>query len=584
MTTVVMHRFFIALFAAAGALMAAPLSAQPAPPLFVTTNAPATLRADGDVVGMRLDRLFEQSTGRVLLNVGGHEWIARFDRLDTDLQGHRAWVGAIEGIDHSHVSFAERDGVVSGLINAISEVFEVRTIVPGAYALSRVDVAAQEGELEPLIDARADAMDAGATSLPQMAPDDRRSIDVLMLYTPGARTKLGGDAQIQALIAQIVSDTNTIFGRSGITTRVRLVGSQEFALTESTSMSTDLESVTNSAAARTLRDSFRADLVQLLEETAHECGIAWLLTSLSSTNFNGYSIADVDCVSSYTPTHEMGHNMGSHHAPEDNASFALFEYSFGYKDAARGFRTVMAYACTNADCPRIPNVSNPEITQSGGLTGASLQNNALSINNAAQTVANFRQAATATPPSAPTGLRSDVAGNNVTLSWNPVTSDDTPAPDAATSYTLQVGSASGLSNVFAQNVGNTTTVSGAVPSGTYFWRVIAANNGGQSPPSAESTFSAGACATPGAPQDFNFSLAGRVATLTWTPPAAGTEPFTYILEAGSSSGLANRFNGAVGGITTLTVQAPPGTYFVRVRAQNACGAGGASAERIIVIP
>jgi hypothetical protein len=575
-----MRRFFIAIVAAAGSLIAAPLGAQPAPPLFVSTTAPAAFRTTGDVVGMRLDRLFEQSTGRVLLNVGGHEWIARFDRLDTDLQGHRAWVGAIEGIDHSHVSFAERDGVVSGLINAISEVVEVRTIVPGAYALSRVDVAAQDGELEPLIGATADAMDAGATSLPQMAPDDRGSIDVLMLYTPGARTKLGGDAQIQALIAQIISDTNTIFGRSGITTRVRLVASQEFALTESTSMATDLESVTNSPAARTLRDSFRADVVQLLEETAHECGIAWLLTSLSSTNFNAYSIADVDCVSSYTPTHEMGHSMGSHHAPEDNASFALFEYSFGYKDAARGFRTVMAYACTTADCPRIPNMSNPEVTHSGGLTGAALQNNALSINSAAQTVANFRQAATATPPSAPTGLRSQVAGNHVTLSWNPVTSDD----PAATSYTLQVGSASRLSNVFAQNVGTTTTVSGAVPSGTYFWRVIAANNAGQSPPSEESTFSAGSCATPGAPQDFNFSLAGRVVTLTWTPPAAGTDPFTYILEAGSSSGLANLFNGAVGGITTLSVQAPPGTYFVRVRAQNACGAGGASAERIIVIP
>ena len=579
-----MRRFLIATVAAAGSLIAATLRAQSAPPLFVSPNAPAALRATGDVVGMRLDRLFEQSTGRVLLNVGGHDWIARFDRLDTDLQGHRAWVGAIEGIDHSHVSFAERDGVVSGLINAISETFEVRTIGPGAYAVSRVDVAAREGEREPLIDATADAMGAGMTSSPQIAADDRSLIDVLMLYTPAARTKLGGDAQIQALIAQIISDTNTIFGRSGITARVRLVGSQEFALTESTSMSTDLELVTHDAAARTLRDLFRADLVQLLEDTAHECGVAWLLTSLGSTNFSGYSIADVDCVSSYTPTHEMGHNMGSHHAPEDNAVYALFDYSFGYKDAARGFRTVMAYACTLESCPRIPNMSNPAVSHSGGLTGTSLQNNALSINNAAQAVANFRQAASATPPSAPTGLRSDVAGNNVTLSWNPVTSDEPAAPDAATSYTLQVGSASGLSDVFAQSVGNTTTVSGAVPSGTYFWRVIAANDAGQSPPSAESTFRAGSCAAPGAPQDFSFSLAGRLVTLTWTRPAAGTEPFTYILEAGSSSGLSNLFDGAVGGITTLSVQAPPGTYFVRVRAQNACGAGGASAERIIVVP
>lgn len=560
--------------------------AQPAEPLFVVGNA-ATVTRDQQAVGMRLDRLFAVASDRVALNIGDREWVAAFERIDTDVLGHRVWVGRIEGVEYSHVSIAERDGIVSGVINAVSEVYEIRTIGPGAYKVSGPLAAANDRELEPLIDASSGAADSSASPAPQIAADDARTIDVLLLYTPRAVARVGGIAQIQALIAQIISDTNTIFARSGITPRVRLAGSQQFDLTESTSMSGDLTAVTNSPVARGLRDQFRADLVQLLEDTNQSgvCGIAWLLTSLSSTNFNGYSVADVDCASQYTPTHEMGHNLGSHHAPEDDASFALFPYSFGYKDPARGFRTVMAYGCPNSSCPRVPNMSNPSIIHNGGATGSSAQNNALSVNNAAQTVANFRQRATGTPPGVPTGLRATVTANAVTLAWNAVTADTAAAADAASSYTLQVGTASGAANLFSQNVGNTTSVSGTVPSGTYFWRVTAVNASGQSAPSSEATFTVGSCVVPSAPQNFTISTGGgRVVTLLWNTPAVGTGPFTYLLEAGSATGLANLFNGGVGGLTTLSVQSPPGTYFVRARAQNACGVSAASTERVIVVP
>jgi hypothetical protein len=228
--------------------------------------------------------------------------------------------------------------------------------------------------------------------------------------------------------------------------------------------------------------------------------------------------------------------------------------------------------------------------QSGGATGTSAQNNALSINNAAETVANFRQQSTpppplpATPPGVPTGLRSTISGSTVTLAWNAVTSDWSMAADPATSYRLQVGNAPGTSNLFSQNVGNTTSVSGTVPAGTYFWRVVAMNGAGQSAPSSEATFTVGACIAPGAPQAVTSSVAGNVVTLSWMPPASGTVPVSYVLEAGSASSLANLYNGPIGALTSLTVAVPRGTYFVRVRAQNACGVGPTSAERVVVVP
>lgn len=580
-------------------LIAVDVAAQILPePIFSDINSAAATQAATPaasaivarrIVDMRLDRLFTSGSGRVLLNVGAHNWVARFDRLDGNVLGHRSWVGTIEGIDNSNVSFAERNGIVSGVIDGLSDTYQIQTIRPGMYALERVDTSRLRSELEPLVDAAADSAAAPANA--STASDDGSVIDVLLLYTPNARVRRGGDAQIQALTAQIISDSNTAFLRSGIAARFRLIGASEVAITESASMSTDLSAFRANAIVRNLRDALRADLVQLLVSSpdTSACGVGYLLQSLTNTNFDAYSVADVDCAVQYTPTHEMGHNMGSHHAPEDLPSSALFPYSYGFKDAARAFRTIMAYACSPGSCPRVLNLSNPAVTQNGGATGTANQNNALSINNAANTVANFRQAQTPppiTPPSAPTGLLSQVTGTTVRLSWNAVTTDGTWLPSAATSYTLQVGTAASLSNVFLASVGNLTTVSGTAPPGTYYWRVVAVNSAGPSPVSAEANFTVGAaCTPPGAPQNFTFSLAARTVTLSWGAAAAGGAATTYIVEVGSATGLANLLTFPTGSTaTTLTAQAPPGAFYVRIRAQNACGTSAPSGERVIVVP
>ena len=85
--------------------------------------------------------------------------------------------------------------------------------------------------------------------------------------------------------------------------------------------------------------------------------------------------------------------MGSAHAPEDGTGQgSLYPYSFGYKQPANLFRTVMAYNCT-AGCPRVLHFSNPNVAYGGAPTGTAVQHdNARSLNNAANTIANWRQA------------------------------------------------------------------------------------------------------------------------------------------------------------------------------------------------
>ena len=83
-------------------------------------------------------------------------------------------------------------------------------------------------------------------------------------------------------------------------------------------------------------------------------------------------------------------------------------------------------------------------------------------------------------PLAPTGLSITRAGTFLTITWT------APAGTLATSYTLAVGSAPGLSNLAVLPTGNaSTTLSGNAPVGQYYVRVLAQNACGFSGPSNE---------------------------------------------------------------------------------------------------
>ena len=53
----------------------------------------------------------------------------------------------------------------------------------------------------------------------------------------------------------------------------------------------------------------------------------------------------------------------------------------------------------------------------------------------------------------------------------------------------------------------------------------------------------------------------------------------YVLEVGSATGASNLLTATVPG--PLSATAPPGVYYVRVRAHTECGAGAASNEIVV---
>lgn len=296
------------------------------------------------------------------------------------------WRGKIiEGKFEGDVILTFKKGYVSGIIYAPQNV--VYEIVP-------------KGEKQILIELNQNLFPEcagdvkGVESKPQAenaiaTTDSGDRIDVLVLYTTPVKNSLGGDAQAQAFAQSAIDTTNTTYLNSKIRQRVRLVFAQETAIAETGSLSSELPVVRADATVAALRDQYKADLVAMISNSSDACGIGYLMGSANP--LNGFTVTSRTCaVGNLSFPHELGHNMGSQHNPENGSNPS---YPFGFGHYVNGvFRTVMSYVdpCTSG-CTRRPYFSNPEILFNGLPTGIdNARDNARSINNTADTIANYR--------------------------------------------------------------------------------------------------------------------------------------------------------------------------------------------------
>lgn len=195
-------------------------------------------------------------------------------------------------------------------------------------------------------------------------------------------------------------------------------------------------------------------------------------------------------------------------------------------------------------------------------------------------------------PKAPTDLSAEVSGLFVTLTWNaPAPLFAPPTRAAATAYSLEAGSASGLTDVLVQPLGNVTTFSAPGAAGTFFVAVRGVNGVGPGPRSNEVivTLPGGGpppCgAAPDAPTGVTPSISGSTVRLDWNA-SAGCAATSYLVEAGSVQGANDLASLDTGSATPLFSVAgvPSGTYFVRVHGRNVSGTGAPSPDVMVVVP
>ena len=95
----------------------------------------------------------------------------------------------------------------------------------------------------------------------------------------------------------------------------------------------------------------------------------------------------------------------------------------------------------------------------------------------------------------------------------------------------------------------------------------------------------GAATAPSSPLNLSTSAIGNSVMLTWNAPLSGDPVTTYVIEAGSAPGLANLANVTTNSTSTSFSASGvgAGTYYVRIRAQNAGGTSAPSNESTLVV-
>ena len=544
------------------------------------------------IVGVASERLADS---RLVLDLFDGQVLVAEQLPGSDVNGDdfSIWSGAVEGEPLSAVTFVRGGGVVQGSIQSSAGSFSLEPVGEGPdYRLEQVDPAAAAPELVPL--APPLARDPGAR-LAETADSDDVPIDVLVVYTAAARRQAGGtDAAVRARVALGVAETNLAFANSGVSRRLRLVGTDLVGYSESGNLATDLGNLTSASDGlmddvHARRDATGADLVQLVVGATGggACGVAWLMNPVT-IGFAPYafSVSAYPCISpNYTFGHELAHNMGAAHAPEDPNSTPPLPYAYGYKDQDGLFRTVMAYDCP-AGCPRVLHFSNPDQTYSGQPTGtAELHNNAHALTLTTPTVTGFRPFRPAESLlSAPLSLELETDGTTVRLSWS--------APEVGTPnrYVVEVGTDEGLTNVarFIVDASSTTFERTQVPPGTYFVRVRGLDDtgpGGASISVSLRMTDIGKCIVRvGAPTLTTATVSGSVVSLAWTSPSVGRPVDRYVVGVGTRPEAVD-----VGIIDTESAarsyssNADPGVYFLRVAGINGCGIGVPSNEVSVVV-
>lgn len=320
-----------------------------------------------------------------------------------------SWAGTLDGVDLGYAVLAVHDGALVGHVSMPATAYRIGHLADGTQVIEEIDPSAMPPEGHAIAPAEADAT-ALESDTPAAAPDSANQIDVMVFYTAAARVRAGGTAAMRAEVALAVAVSNQAYANNELVQRLRLVYTGESAIVESISFSTDLDRIRGDATVAFLRNLTRADLVSLIVDngdSAAFCGIGFLMTTNSVFFASAaFSVVERQCATgNLTFPHELGHNMGAHHdvfvAGTDSA---LAAYSHGFVDLIGKFRTIMAYPdqCSAAglSCPRVPFFSSPDKTVGGRTIGnAATADNARTLGNTANNVANFRTALTSPLPS-----------------------------------------------------------------------------------------------------------------------------------------------------------------------------------------
>jgi peptidyl-Asp metalloendopeptidase len=506
----------------------------------------------------------------------------------------RSWVGTFPDEPGSMVAYSTVRGVTTGFISYGAETWEMLPSRGGKHVLYRVDERKlPTAELEVLPTLHVDHDDTVTASDYGLgmttAATGGSVIDLLVVYTPKARAAYG-QATLESMIENAVAMANQAYLNSKVAVTLRMVGLQEISYVESGLRSSyDNLRGTNDGkmdSVHTLRNNVGADVVSLISEDTGGCGIAGVMTKVSTAYApEAFSVVKTSCLSQHSLAHEIGHNMGNRHDRDSTKDTGAYPYSYGFRRCTTdgsGFRTVMAYSCSGGK--RVAWFSNPNVYYNGQATGISYESNpsksadnARSMNNAAATVASFRAAKSTTSPSvtvpaAPSALSAVAASASVIdLRWTDNSGNESGFVVERSSNGVD------FSQIASLGAGTTSHSSNGLAAATiYYYRVRAYNSAGNSAFSnTASTKTSTASLAPAKPG--NVAAIDRTdgsARVTWSDLSSNESGFQvrrYKWDAATSSWGSRKVMSVAANATQLIDYSGRGKFRYSVRAVNSAG-------------
>lgn len=415
---------------------------------------------------------------------------------DDKTKGVKSWIGTFPELPGSIVVMTTHRGVTTGFVSYGTETWELMPGKAGGHVLYRVDDSKlPAAEPEVMFDSVV-GDSTGSSSYDALSSGDASSgyvHDLLVVYTPAASAKYG-QTTLESMIQNAVEAGNQAYANSSVNITLKLVGLQEIDYVESGDIQTSLNDLRGTTdgkmdSVHSLRNTVGADIVSLISLDTNACGIAGVLTNVSTSSAgNSFNVVKPSCFSQHSLAHEIGHNQGNKHDRANSSGSGAYPYSYGFRRCTSdgtGFRTVMSYSCSGAS--RVAWFSNPRVNYNGYATGIDYDSdptnsadNARSMMNTAATVAAFRGAST-TPtapsePAAPSSLSATAtSSSSITVKWADNSSDES-------GFRLE-SSTNGVDFKEIATLGSGTisfTSSGLAPLTTYYFRVRAYNSSGNS--------------------------------------------------------------------------------------------------------
>lgn len=524
---------------------------------------------------------------------GGLVWRGRFAEDDP---GYRS------------ITLSVHQGLVRGSFEAGRLAYSLQPTADGAGELSTLDAGRElrcgvEAAIDEAASAAAPAAPAAPAGAGRAASPPRRAaaagadrtVTLLVLYSPALGQRWGGRRFAVSYAHHAVDSLNTAFANSQIDGAGLLTGVEEWASRRGT-LAQILAQVEGSQEVAALRERAAADLVAVITDRGtstdpRNCGLAFLMRALTAgpqMAGRAFSVTTADCDANNHPifVHEIGHNLGANHLPDDAPSpvEAVFPYAYAYSNG-EGFTSVMAPGGF-----RKLVFSNPRVLVDGVAAGIEDErDNARALQQTVPIAAAFRAGGQAVPrenvpppvppppievPASPTDLVGTVvSATEVRLRWKDNGSGEI-------GFRIEASAAGGGFATVDEVPRDTVQhlVDGLEPATAYRFRVLAV--GAQ----ADSAFSnevrlVTRDAPPAAPAALTAEPAGAGAVvLAWQPVARATG---YEVEVRTADPAGDR--GAVpvvlaAGGASVDGLAPATPYSFRVRATSALGASEWSAE------